>query len=177
MLSFVLAPRKTGPVLSTLNISRASGPDGIPPIVLKMCDMVSLLLSSLRQSTFPFPLTSVIVFPTPKHCHTSDPNSHLFITVTFVTSKVFEAVISNQFFPFLGRKGSLSGCQGEFRARRSTGDLLAVISNSSSAALDSHRNSPGLGGHRVWDSTMFVSILKRLLSFLFHSHISLALHS
>lgn len=147
-------------VLSELNISKHSGLDGIPPIVLKMC-------------------SEVIPYTTPSLSFISYPKCFLYWRLqsfspshsmkNLLISRVLGAVIFEQLHPFPRRKGLLNDQYG-FHSRRSTGDLLPVISHSWSAALDCRRGTHlvSLTIFKAFNLVWHEGLLWKFSSFGFH---------
>ena len=139
--------RKVRNILYHLDSTKAAGPDGIPPIVLKKCapELAPVLskLYSLSYSTGSFPVSwkHAHVVPIPKKGDSSDPANYRPIALTSVLSKVMEAVINDHLLSFLEASASLSDHQYGFRHGRSTGDLLTYVTNLWSSSLESYGES------------------------------------
>ncbi len=99
--------------LSGLNPRKAYGPDAIPPIVLKNCasvlspSLVKLFRLCLSTSIFPSCWKYAYVLPVPKKGDRSKPSSSDLV----------------------------SDCHCRFRKGRSSGDLLAFLTDSWSSSL------------------------------------------
>ena len=81
------------------------------------------------------------VFPVPKKGDKSEPLNYRPIALTSILSKIMEAIINKQLLSFLESSELLSDHQYGFRHGRSTGDLLAYVTNLWSTALDSFGES------------------------------------
>ncbi|CAH2267191.1 jg2924 [Pararge aegeria aegeria] len=89
--------------LFSLDVNKASGPDGIPAVVLKTCapELTPVLTRLFRHSysagTVPSSWKTALVHPVPKKGDKSDPANYRPIAVTSQLSKVMESLINNQF--------------------------------------------------------------------------------
>ncbi len=129
------------PALSGLNPRKAYGPDGVPPIVLKNyasvlspC-LVKLFRLSLSTSTFPSCWKYAYEQPVPKKGDRSNPSNYRPIALISCLSKAFETILNRKFLKHLSSFNLLSDHQYGFRKGRSTGDLLAFITDSWSSSL------------------------------------------
>ena len=119
-----------------LDLSKASGPDCIPVVVLNNFELeLSYILAELfnrclKESCFPdcWKVSSVVfVFKnvgersTAKNCRT--------VSLLSVVSKVFEKLVNNRIVDHLEKCGIFSDFQYGFRSSRSTADLLTVVSD------------------------------------------------
>ena len=144
-ISFVsITPRKVAKVIQGLDTSKATGPDQIPAIVLKMCSPeLSPVLSKLynlclSKSVFPSSWKMASVVPVFKGSgEKSDPANYRPISLLPIISKVFESVINQHLLGFLEDHSLLTDAQFGFRHSRSTGDVLALITEHINKALDS----------------------------------------
>ena len=133
--------------LLKLDVKKATGPDGIPPIVLRKCapELAPILSRLFRLSysvgTLPTPWKHAHVFPVPKKGDKSNPSNYRPIALTSVLSKIMESIINKRLLSFLESSNLLSDHQYGFRRGRSTGDLLAYVTNLWSSALDSFGES------------------------------------
>ena len=118
-----------------LDLSKASGPDCIPVVVLKNCEpelfyvLAELFSKCLKESCFPDcrKVSSVVpVFknvgerPTAKNYHR--------VSLLSVVSKVFENLVNNRIVDHLEKCDLFSDFRYGFRVCRSTADLLTVVS-------------------------------------------------
>ena len=144
-ISFVsITPRKVAKVIQGLDTSKATGPDQIPAIVLKMCSPeLSPVLSKLynlclSKSVFPSSWKMASVVPVFKGSgEKSDPANYRPISLLPIISKVFESVINQHLLGFLEDHSLLTDAQFGFRHSRSTGDVLALLTEHINKALDS----------------------------------------
>ncbi len=75
--------------------------------------------------------------PVPKKGDSSNSSNYCFIALLSCLSKAFETILNRKFHKHLSASNLLSDRQYGFRKGRSTGDLLAFLSNSWSASLSS----------------------------------------
>ena len=125
-------------VIMNLDLSKASGPDCIPVVVLKNCELeLSYILAELfnkclKESCFPdcWKVSSVVsVFKnigersTAKNCRP--------VILLSVVSKVFESqkLVNNRTVDHLEKCGLFPDFQYGFRSSQSTADLLRVVSD------------------------------------------------
>ena len=131
-----ITPKMVKKVIMNLDLSKASGPDCIPVVVLKDCEpklsyiLGELFNKCLKESCFPdcWKVSSVVpLFKNvwerfiAKNCH---PVSHLSIV-----SKVFEKLVNNRIVDHIEKCGLFSDFQYSFESSRSTADLLTVVSD------------------------------------------------
>ncbi len=127
--------------ISGLNARKVYGPDGIPPIVLKNCAsvltpcLVKFFRLCLSISKFPACWKNAYVQPGPKKGDRSDPSSYCPIALISWLSKAFETILNRKFLNNLSSFNLLSDHQYGFRKGRSTGDLLAFLTDSWSTFL------------------------------------------
>ena len=131
-----VTPKMVAKVISHLDTSKASGPDRIPAIVLKMClPELSSILSKLcnlclTHSVFPSDWKLASVVPVFKGLvAASDPSNYRSISLLLITSKVFESLINQQLIDFLKEHELLTDVQYGIRHSWSTGDILSLIKN------------------------------------------------
>ncbi len=122
--------------LSGPNPWKAYGPDGVPPIVLKNCAsvltpcLVKLFRLCLSTSTFPSCWKYAYVTPVPEKGARSMPSSYRPIALISCFSKAFKTILNRKFLKHLSSFNLLSDHQYGFRKGRSTGDLLAFLTDS-----------------------------------------------
>ena len=127
--------------LSRLDSSKACGPDGVPPVVLKNCASVlapclsRLFRLCLSSQTFPSCWKFARIHPIHKKGDRSVPTNYRPISLVSCISKVFESVLNVQILKHLESNNLLSDRQYGFRKGRSTADLLAYLSDSWSSSF------------------------------------------
>ena len=141
MPSIVISSKDDISALFELNNKNAYGPDGIPPVVLKTCAselapcLGKLFRLCLSTSTFPSCWKRALIQPVPKKGDPSQPSNYRPISLTSVLSKVFESILNRKIWKHLNSSNLICDRQYGFRKKRSTGDLLSLLSNSWSSAL------------------------------------------
>ena len=123
-------------VIMNLDLSKASGPDCIPVVVLKNCEMelsyisVELFNKCLKESCFRdcWKVSSVVPIFKNVGERSTAKNYHPFSLLS-VGSKVFEKLVNNRIVVHLQKCDLFSDFQYGFRFSRSTADLLIVVSD------------------------------------------------
>ena len=119
-----------------LDLSKASGTDWIPVVVLKNCELelsyilVQLFNKCLKEPCFPdcWKVSSVVrVFKNVGERCTA--KKYHPVSLLCVVSKVFEKLVNNRIVDHLEKCGIFSDFQYGFRSSRSTADLLTVVSD------------------------------------------------
>ena len=141
--SFTIKAKDIAKSIQNLDSSKATGPDGIPVVVLKkLCPEISPILAKLfnkclKEECFPMSWKLSHVCPVFKNSgESSSPSQYRPISLLSVISKLFEAAINTAVLGHLAKNNLLSDQQYGFRPRRSTADILTVISHRISEALD-----------------------------------------
>ena len=123
-------------VITNLDLSKASGPDCIPVVVRKNCELeLSYILAELfnkclKESCFPNcwkVLLVVLVFKNVGERSTA--KNYRPVSLLSMVSKVFEKLVNNRIVDHLEKYGLFSDFQYGFRSSRSTADLLIVVSD------------------------------------------------
>ena len=119
-----------------LDVSKTSGPDCIPLVVLKNCEpehsyiLAELFNKCLKESCFPDCWKVLLVVPVFKNVvERSTAKNYRPVSLLFVFSKVYKKLVNNRIVDHLGKCGLFSGFQYGFRSSRSTADLLTVVSD------------------------------------------------
>ena len=123
-------------VVMNLDLSKASGSDCIPVVVLKNCEselsyiLAELFNKCLKESCFPDCWKVSSVAPLFKNVgERSTGKNYLPVSLLSVVSKVFEKLVNNRIVDHLVKCGLFSDFQYGFRSSRSTTDLLTVVSD------------------------------------------------
>ena len=132
-----ITPKIVKKVITNLDSSKASGPDGIPVVVLKNCEPeLSYILAKLfnkcliKKSCFPNCWKVSLVVPVFKNVvERSAAKNYHPVSLLFVVSKVFEKLVSNRIVDHLEKCGLFPDFQYGFRSSQSTADLLTVVSD------------------------------------------------
>jgi hypothetical protein len=170
----LITPRKVAKVIKTLDATKATGPDGIPVVVLKMCCpelsavLAKLYNACLTDSVFPSLWKLASVVPIFKGTgERSDPSNYRPISLLPIMSKVFECLINQQLLKHLEDQMLLTDCQYGFRKSRSTGDLLALITDHFNRALDlrGEARMVALDISKAFDKVWHKGLLHKLQSY------------
>ena len=130
-------------LIRNLQSGKATGPDNIPVVVLKHISpelspiLARLFNRCLRVGCFPTSWKFSVVCPVYKNSgDRQSPSQYRPISLLCIISKLFETIINQQIMSHLSEANLLSDFQYGFRSSRSTADVLTVISNRISGALD-----------------------------------------
>ena len=138
-----VTPQIVKKVITNRDLSKASGPDCIPVVVLKTCEpelpyiLAELFNKCLKESCFPdcWKVSSVVlVFKNVGERSTA--KNYRRISVLSVVSKVFEKLVNNRIVDHLEKCGLFSHFHYGFRSSRSTTDILTVVSDRIARAFD-----------------------------------------
>ena len=131
-----LTPKMIRKVVMNFDLSKASGPDCIPVVVLKICEpelsyiLAELFNKCLKESCFPDCWKVSSVVPVFKNVgERSAAKNYRPVSLLSVVSKVFEKLVNNRIVDHLEKCGLFSDFQYGFRSSRSTADLLTVVSD------------------------------------------------
>ena len=123
-------------VIMNLDSSKVSGPDCIPVVVLKNCELeLSYILAELfnmclKESCFPDCWKVSSVVPVFKNVgERSTAKNYHSVSLLSVVSKVVEKLVNNKIVDQLEKSGLFSDFQYGFTSSRSTADLLTVVSD------------------------------------------------
>ena len=134
--SVSVTPRMVKKVIKNLDLSKGSGPDCIPVVVLKNCEPeLSYILAEvfnkyLKESCFPdcWKVSSLVpVFKNVREKSTA--KNFRPVSLLSVVSKVFQKLVNNRIVDHLEKCGLYSYFQYGFRSSRSTADLLTVVAD------------------------------------------------
>ncbi|RVE46780.1 hypothetical protein evm_008564 [Chilo suppressalis] len=156
--------------LQSLDVRKASGPDGIPAVVLKKCAAeLSPVLTRLYQCSYslgrvPETWRDANVQPVPKKGDRSDPANYRPIAVTSVLCKVLEKVLNNHLTRYLEDHSLINDRQYGFRPKRSTGGLLAYLTHIWGGAIDKRGESLAISLDiaKAFDRVWHKSLLSKL---------------
>ena len=122
----------TEKLLRNLNISKASGPDNIPNILLKECAaelspvVTHLFQKSIDSGTLPQDWTSANIAPIYKKGDRHKAENYRPVSLTSVLSKVLEHIIVHSMLDHFDRNKVLSNLNHGFRSGYSCETQLAV---------------------------------------------------
>ena len=141
--NMVITPKMEKKAISNLNSSKASGPDGIPVVVLQNCGpefsfiLTDLFNLCLKESCFPDCWKVSSVVPLFKNVgKRSDPKNYCPVSLLSVVSKIFEKLINDKLVRHLESVGFFADFQYGFRYFRSTADLLTVVTEQITRTLN-----------------------------------------
>ena len=131
-----VTPKMVRKTVMNLDLSKASGPDCIPVVVLKNCEpelsyiLAELFNRCLKESCFPDCLKVSSVLPVFKNVgESSTAKNYCPVSLLSVVSKVFEKLVNNRIVDHLEKCGLFSDFQYGFGPSQSTADLLTVVSD------------------------------------------------
>ena len=131
-----ITPKMVKKVITNLDLSKASGPDCIPVVVLKNCEpelsyiLAKLFNKCLKESCFSDCWKVSSVVPVFKNVgERSTAKNYRPVSLLSVVSKVFEKLVNKRIVDHLEKCGLFSDFQYGFRSSRSTTDLLTVVSD------------------------------------------------
>ena len=169
-----VTPKMVRKVVMNLNLLKTSGPDRIPVVVLKNCELefsyilAELFNISLQQSCFPdcWKVSSEVpVFKNVRERFAA--KNYCPIRLLSVASKVFENLVNNRIVDHLEKCGPLSNFQYGLRSSGSTADLLAVASER--IARDFNRSGAtravALDVPKAFDRVWHAGLLHKLKSY------------
>ena len=135
-----VTPKMVKKVIMNFDLSKASGPDCIPVVVLKNCEhglsyiLAELFNKCLKKSCFPDCWKVSLIVPVFKNVEERST-----VSLLSVISKVFEKLVNNRIVVHLEKCGRFSDFQYGFKPSQSTADLLTVVSDRIARAF----NRPG----------------------------------
>ena len=123
-------------VIMNLDLSKTSGPDCIPVVVLKNCELelsyipAKLFNKCLKESFFPDCLKVSALVPVFKNIgERTTAKIYHPASLLSVVSKDFEKLVNNRIVDHLEKCGLFSDFEVGFRSSQSTADLLTVVSD------------------------------------------------
>ena len=118
--------------LTTLDVSKATGPDGLSAAFLKevaneiAAPLTNLYNQSLHNGMIPAGWKQSHITPVHKGGKRDDPSNYRPISVVPMLAKVLEKIVSVQFSQYLEQNNLLHPHQGAFRFGKSTEDILLL---------------------------------------------------
>ena len=135
-LRISITPTMVKKSITNLGLSKASGPDCIPVVILWNCEpelpyiLAELFNKCLKKTCFPDCWKVSSVVPVFKNVvERSTAKNYCPVSLLSVVIKVFETLVNNRIVDYLEKCGLFSDFQYGFRSSRSTADLLTVVSN------------------------------------------------
>ena len=139
-----VTPKMVKKVIINLDLSKASGSDCIPVVVLKNCEpelsyiLAELFNKCLKESCFPDCWKVSSVVPVFKNVgERSTAKNYCPVSLLSVVSKVLEKLVNNRIVDHLEKCGLFSDSQYGFRSSESNADLLTVVFNRIARAFTS----------------------------------------
>ena len=169
-----VTPKMVRKVIMNLNLSKASGPDCIPVVVLKNCEpelsyiLAELFNKCLKESCFPDCWKASSVVPVFKNLgKRSTAKNYRPVSLLSVVSKVFEKLVNNMIVDHLEKCGPFSDFQYGFRSPRSTADLLTVASDRIARAFNRSEATRAvtLDISKAFDRVWHAGLLQKLKSY------------
>ena len=118
-----VTPKMVKKVITNLDLSKASGPDCIPVVVLQNCEpelsyiLAELFNKCLNESCFPGCWKVSLVVPVFKNVgERSTAKNYCSVSLLSVFSKVFEKLVNNRIVHHLEKRGLFSDFQYSFRS-------------------------------------------------------------
>ena len=135
-----VTPKMVRKVIMNLDLSKASGPDCIPVVVLKNCEpelsfiLAELFNKCLNESCFPDCCKVSLVVPVFKNVGERSTTKHYRpVSLLSVISKFFERLVNNRIVDHLKKRDLFSDFQYGFRAFNRSGATRAVALDTSKA--------------------------------------------
>ena len=157
-----------------LDLSKTSGPDCVPVVVLKNCEpelsymLGGLLNNCLKESYFADCWKVSWVVPVFKNVgERSTAKNYRPVSLLSVVSKVFEKLVNNRIVDHLEKCGLFSDFQYGFRSCRSTADLLTVLSDRIARAFirSGTTRTVALDISKAFDRVWHAGLLHKLKSY------------
>ena len=169
-----VTPKMVRKVVMNLDLSKASGSDCIPVVVLKNCEpelsyiLAKLFNKCLKGSCFPdcWKVSSVVpVFENVGERSTA--KNYRPVSLLSVVSKVFKKLVNNRIVDHLEKCGLFSDFQYGFRSCRSTADLLTVVSDRIARAFNRSgaTRAVALDISKAFDRVWHAGLLHKLKSY------------
>ena len=169
-----VTPKMVRKVVMNLDLSKASGPDCIPVVVLKNCEpelsyiLAELFNKFLKESCFPDCWMVSSVVPVFKNVgESSTAKNYRPVSLLSVVSKVFEKLVNNRIVDHLEKCGLFCDFQYGFRSSRSTADLLTVVSDRIARAFNRSgaTRAVALDISKAFDRVWHAGLLDKLKSY------------
>lgn len=130
--------------LENLNVNKSTGPDGMPPKILKVLspEIAPMLTFIFQQSydtgTVPSDWTKAMVVPIHKNGSRADPSNYRPISLTCISCKVMEHIILSHVNKHLSANHIISDFQHGFRQGLSCETQLILATHDWASVLNSH---------------------------------------
>ena len=175
-----ITPKKVASVIKSLDPSKATGPDGIPVVVLQRCCpelapvLSKLFRKLLYQSCFPSSWKIPNVIAAFKNSgDRSNSGNYRPISLLPIISKVFESLMASSIIRHMDSLNLFSDCQYGFRSSRSTADVLTVINERLSRALEAggQGRAVALDISKAFDKVWHAGLLHKLRGYGINGHL------
>ena len=169
-----VTPKMVRKVVMNLDLSKASGPNCIPVVVLKNCEpelsyiLAELFNKCLTESCFPGCWKVSSLVPVLKNVgERSTAKNYRPVSLLSVVNKVFEKLVNNRIVDHLEKCGLFSDFQYGFRSFRSAADLLTVLSDRIARAFNrsGDTRAVALDISKAFDRVWHVGLLHKLKSY------------
>ena len=169
-----ITPKMVRKVVMNLDLSKTSGPDCIPVVVLKNCEpelsyiLAELFNKCLKESCFPGCWKVSSVVPVFRNVgERSTAKNYRPVSLLSVVSKVFEKLVNNRIVNHLEKCGLFSDFQYAFRSSRSTTVLLTVVSDRIARSFNRSgaTRAVALDISKAFDSVWHDGLLHKLKSY------------
>ena len=170
-LHISVTPKMVKKVIMNLDLSKASGPDCIPVVVLKNCEpefsyiLAELFNKCLKEPCFPdcWKVLSV-VFLFKNVGERSKAKNYNPVSLLSVVSEVFVKLVNNRIVNNLEKSGLFSVFHYGFRSSWSTVDLLTVVSDRTAGAFNRSRatRAVALDISKAFDRVLHAGLLHKL---------------
>ena len=173
-LHISVTPKMVKKVITNFDLSKMSGPDCIPVVVLKNCKpelsyiLAELFNKCLKESCFPDFWKFSLVVPVFKNVgERSTAKNYRPVSLLSVVSKVFEKLVNDRIVDHLEKSGLFSDFQYGFRSSQSTADLLTVISDRIARAFNRSGTTQAvaLDISKAFDRIWHAGLLHKLKSY------------
>ena len=169
-----LSSKMVKKVITSLDLSKASGPDCIPVVVLRNYEpelsyiLAKLFNKCLEESCFPDCWKVSSVVPVYKNVwERSKAKNYRPVSLLSVVSEVFEKLLNNRIVDHLEKYDHFLDFQYGFRSSRSTTDLLTVVSDRIARAF--HRSGAtravALDISKAFDRVWYAGLLRKPKSY------------
>ncbi len=140
-----ITPKGVAKLLTSLNTSKASGPDCISANLLKLLGdgiapiIASFFQQTLNTGTLPSEFKNAYVSPIFKKGQRSDPGNYRPISLTCILCKTLEHIITKNLMTHLEDNNILSNFQHGFRANRSCETQLTLTVHDFAESLNQQK--------------------------------------
>ena len=168
-----VTPKMVRKVVMKFDLSKVSGPDCIPMVVLKNCEselsymLAKLFNKCLKESCFPDCWKVSSVAPVFENVgESSTAKNYCPVSLLSAFSKVFKKLVNNEIVDHLEKCGLFSNFQYGFKSSRSTADLLTVASDRTARVFNSSGATRVVALHisKTFDRVWHAGLLHKLKS-------------